>query len=262
MKTIHLVCMDKKGGIGKDGVMPWRLPDESKWFADVTKNKMMVMGGVTARSLPDKFEIGTRSLAVLSNNMYLSDLAPKLKWSEHLCICDDKTEVLELAAHKCVGEIYICGGAKTYSMFPPDQIIATVIDDVYDCDAFYPFKDEVYRGISSGQSRFLGENEKEGWQIHRLSTSNHVRGLSMSNKHNHYYKDVRHLDEIDVYQVCNLFNVNDPSGCLQHAIKKILLPGERGGGKSAEKDLSEAIDSLQRKLDILKSEGPSDSVED
>lgn len=63
-------------------------------------------------------------------------------------------------------------------------------------------------------------------------------------KHSHYYKDVSHLDHIDVYRVLQLFNVTDP--CLQHAIKKLLVAGGRGAGKDVSHDIQEAIDSLLR----------------
>ena len=63
-------------------------------------------------------------------------------------------------------------------------------------------------------------------------------------KHSHYYKDVSHLDTIDVYRVIQLFGVTDP--CLQHAIKKLLVAGMRGGGKDIDKDIQEVIDSCVR----------------
>jgi hypothetical protein len=62
-------------------------------------------------------------------------------------------------------------------------------------------------------------------------------------KHNHYFKDVSKLQEIDVYRVLSLFEVHDP--CLQHALKKILCCGIRGM-KNADKDIEEAIVSLKR----------------
>lgn len=62
-------------------------------------------------------------------------------------------------------------------------------------------------------------------------------------KHSHYFKDVRHLDHIDVYRVLDLFAVTDP--CLQHAAKKILCAGQRGA-KDVGKDIQEAIDTLTR----------------
>ena len=63
-------------------------------------------------------------------------------------------------------------------------------------------------------------------------------------KHKHYYKNVAHLETIDVYRVLKLFGVSDP--CLQHAIKKLLVAGGRGAGKPMDKDVKEAVDSLTR----------------
>lgn len=62
--------------------------------------------------------------------------------------------------------------------------------------------------------------------------------------HGHYFKDVSHLNVVDVYRVLALFSVVDP--CLQHAIKKLLVAGQRGAGKSIEKDVQEAVDTLGR----------------
>lgn len=73
-------------------------------------------------------------------------------------------------------------------------------------------------------------------------------------KHSHYFKDVSDLDEIDVYRVCDLFDVNDTSGAIQHALKKLLCSGQRGV-KDYRKDLEEARDSIQRKLDIMAEDG-------
>ena len=69
-------------------------------------------------------------------------------------------------------------------------------------------------------------------------------------KHSHYYKDVANLDQVDVYRVCDKFEVHDKSGAVQHAIKKLLLAGRRGGGKDYYKDIKEAADSLNRKLEM------------
>lgn len=74
---------------------------------------------------------------------------------------------------------------------------------------------------------------------------------SPTKKHAHYFKDVSDLDEVDVYIVCNIFEVNDFSGCKHHSIKKLLLSGGRGV-KSEFKDVSEARDTLNRWLEINK----------
>lgn len=72
--------------------------------------------------------------------------------------------------------------------------------------------------------------------------------------HSHYFKSVKHLNEIDVYRVLDLFEVTDP--CIQHAVKKLLVAGGRGAGKGFDKDIQEAIDSLKR-LQVMRSEDVS-----
>ena len=84
-----------------------------------------------------------------------------------------------------------------------------------------------------------------------MSRTEQQANQGMSAKYPKYYKDVSSLTEVDVYQVHELFGVRDASGCLQHASKKILLSGERNGGKSLEQDIREARDTLTRKLQIM-----------
>jgi hypothetical protein len=75
---------------------------------------------------------------------------------------------------------------------------------------------------------------------------------SVNRKHGHYFKDVSKYREADVYRVCQMFDIDDPSGATQHAIKKLLLAGGRGGGKDRAKDLREAIDTMSRLLEMMK----------
>lgn len=55
--------------------------------------------------------------------------------------------------------------------------------------------------------------------------------------------------QVDVYSVLKAFNVTCPA--TAHAIKKLLCAGLRGKG-DREKDLSEAIDAIQRALEMGK----------
>ena len=68
-------------------------------------------------------------------------------------------------------------------------------------------------------------------------------------KHSHYHKDVSHLKSVDVYRVLGLFGVTDQA--LGHAIKKLLCAGQRGAGKSFERDVREAVDTLNRRLQMI-----------
>lgn len=75
---------------------------------------------------------------------------------------------------------------------------------------------------------------------------------SLANLYPKYHKDVSNLKSIDVYMVHQLFEVVDPSGCLQHSSKKLLLSGVRTGGKTKYDDIKEARDTLNRWLEINK----------
>ena len=72
----------------------------------------------------------------------------------------------------------------------------------------------------------------------------------MAQKYPKYYKPVGKLTEVDVYAVHKLFNVQDPSGAIHHASKKLLLSGVRTGGKTPYKDIQEARDTLTRWLQL------------
>ena len=79
---------------------------------------------------------------------------------------------------------------------------------------------------------------------------NYPATQTLAQKYPQYYKPVGDLTEVDVYAVHMLFQVQDPSGCLHHASKKLLLSGVRTGGKSAFKDIKEARDTLNRWIEL------------
>ena len=75
---------------------------------------------------------------------------------------------------------------------------------------------------------------------------------SMSELYPKYYKDFSGDDEADVYLVHHRFELQDLSGALLHASKKLLLSGVRTGGKTQYQDIKEARDTLNRWLQINK----------
>jgi hypothetical protein len=75
----------------------------------------------------------------------------------------------------------------------------------------------------------------------------------MGRKHNHYFKNVKYLEDIDVYRVLSLFGVTDQA--IGHAIKKLLVAGGRGH-KNIHKDIQEAIDTLERWKEMQLEDSP------
>ena len=73
----------------------------------------------------------------------------------------------------------------------------------------------------------------------------------MSN--NKYIRDLKGV-QVDVYDVLKAFNVTCPA--MQHAAKKVLCAGIRGH-KDALKDKREAIQSIQRSIELEASAEPS-----
>lgn len=70
---------------------------------------------------------------------------------------------------------------------------------------------------------------------------------TVAEKNPHYYKKTP-VKVVDVYRVLKMFNVTDP--CLQHAIKKLLVAGNRGAGKDIDRDVQEAAQSLERYFEM------------
>lgn len=67
------------------------------------------------------------------------------------------------------------------------------------------------------------------------------------NNNNPYIVDVSKYNKLDIYRILKLYNVCDP--CLQHCIKKLLCAGKRGV-KNQTQDINEAMQSLQRFLEM------------
>jgi hypothetical protein len=67
--------------------------------------------------------------------------------------------------------------------------------------------------------------------------------LTKKNKYEVNCKEIT----IDVYDVLNSFNVQNPA--IQHAIKKLLKGGERGV-KNKVQDYTEAIESINRAIEL------------
>lgn len=66
-------------------------------------------------------------------------------------------------------------------------------------------------------------------------------------KTNKYSREIKPGVFVDVYDVLNAFKTG--SSAVDHAVKKLLAPGERGV-KPREQDLKEAVASIERAIEI------------
>jgi dihydrofolate reductase len=123
-----IVATDERGAIGRDGQLPWRLPDDLRHFKALTLGKPVIMGRRTwdsiGRPLPGRHNIVVTRQADLA--------APGAtvvgSWDA------------ALAAAQPAAEACVIGGAEIYRLALPDaQVIhRTEVHATVAADAFFP----------------------------------------------------------------------------------------------------------------------------
>jgi len=137
-----VVAMDKNRVIGVNGRIPWHLPDDMKWFRDVTMGKPVIMGRKTYESIPDRFRplVGRQNIVVTRQRDYAAPGAAVVHTLDEA-----------LAAAGNADEIIIGGGAALYTALLPraKRLYLTLIDGELNGDAYFPAYDPAaWREIS------------------------------------------------------------------------------------------------------------------
>ncbi|MGI5129660.1 dihydrofolate reductase [Pseudonocardia sp. CA-107938] len=113
------------GVIGRDGTLPWHLPEDMAHFKTVTAGATVLMGRRTWESLPPRFRPlpGRRNL-VLSRTPQEVETFPDL----------------EAALAAATGDVWVIGGAAVYAAALPraDRIEVTEIREHVDGDTYAP----------------------------------------------------------------------------------------------------------------------------
>jgi len=126
------------GVIGRDGGIPWRLPEDQARFKELTLGHTVVMGRLTWESLPAKVRPlpGRRNVVVSRDTGYAADGA---------------TVVGSVEQALGDGDVWVIGGAQIYALAlaSADRCEVTEIDvDLTrdDEDAVAPVLDEEWKG--------------------------------------------------------------------------------------------------------------------
>lgn len=132
-----IVAVAENGVVGVDNTLPWRLPEDLKYFKKVTMGKPIVMGRKTyesiGRPLPGRPNI------VISRNPGFR--APGVR------VVGSIDSALELANELAQGdgqnELMVIGGAAIYALAIPmaDRLYLTEVHAEYSGDAFFPAVD-------------------------------------------------------------------------------------------------------------------------
>lgn len=130
MLTI-VVAHDPRLAIGKDGWMPWNLPEDLKNFRKLTLHHDIVMGRTTfdamKKPLPHR-----HTFVVTRDENYTFD-------HEDVTIEHDLDALLQ--RYKNTDKtLMICGGAKIYAQALPyvDDMWISQVDEAYEADTWFP----------------------------------------------------------------------------------------------------------------------------
>lgn len=123
-----IVAKDRNDVIGRDGLLPWSLPGDLKWFKENTLGKPVLMGRKTHESI-GKCLPGRVNVVLTGNRQYKP-------------LCDDAIllhniyDTLTLFRDSGV----VIGGEEIYRQFLPfvSKMYVTEVDTVVEGDAYFP----------------------------------------------------------------------------------------------------------------------------
>jgi len=132
MKIIAVFAMTEERVIGKNGWLPWHIPEDMKHFQSLTQWWIVVMWRATYESLPDRYRpLPRRRNIVLSRSNF----------SE----CESYTsisELLETLKKEEIREVFIIGWSQIYHEFfkqwLTNIVACTLVSGDYDGDTYIP----------------------------------------------------------------------------------------------------------------------------
>lgn len=168
-----IAAMSLNRVIGRQGAIPWHLPEDFKWFKQQTTGNVAVMGRKTYESLPGR--LPNRRIMVLTRHPrrlireHPETYGAFREWRGGQSIClpyqlrfprvAPKTErdlllvnALErIRPERFPCEVFICGGAEVYAQALPrcsDLFLTRVQREIPDGDAFFPPFEEDFEWVA------------------------------------------------------------------------------------------------------------------
>lgn len=128
MKLSLIVAMSENRVIGRDGMIPWYLPDDLMRFRKLTLGHPVVMGRKTYDSI-GRLLPGRENIILTRNREF---------YAEGSIVCHGPEEVRERFAG--ADEVFVIGGEQVYRMFigHSDRIHLTMVHLRVDGDAYFP----------------------------------------------------------------------------------------------------------------------------
>lgn len=138
-----ITAIDSDGGIGKDGKIPWKCPEDMKFFKCMTQKKICLAGKSTYESLPDVAKKDRTWIRFTNKPSHFSEVKLDSDWYKNISIhcIEDFIKFSHKDFYKSL-DIMLCGGAKIYKEFLDrdwvERLYITRILGKHDCDTFFP----------------------------------------------------------------------------------------------------------------------------
>jgi len=147
-----IVAMDEGRVIGKDGALPWHLPEDLAHFKAKTLGHFVLMGRKTWDSLPPKFRPLPGRV-----NIVMSRSPAALSLPDGAYGVSSFSEALEIVQRSGkAGPILWCiGGAELYAAALPkcDELHLTLVQGHHAGDAVFPPFEDSFEPVSSEQGQ-------------------------------------------------------------------------------------------------------------
>ena len=128
MEIAIIAALSENYVIGKNGKIPWKIPEDLKRFRELTLNNAVIMGRKTYESVGKP--LNKRLNIVLTTNFDFK--------AEGVIVCHNLEEALKAAQTNTTA--YVIGGEKVYRDFIPlaTRLELTHVHSVVDGDTFFP----------------------------------------------------------------------------------------------------------------------------
>ena len=125
-----IAAIGKDGVIGREGKLPWHLPDDLKRFRAITWGKPIIMGRKTHESLGRALP-GRTNIVLTRSPGYRA---------EGCTVVSSPIEALSLAASSGAEEAVVIGGSEVFRQFMPlcEKVYLTIVEGEFEGDAFFP----------------------------------------------------------------------------------------------------------------------------
>ena len=133
MKLTHIVACSENGTIGRDGNLPWHLPEDLKFFKTVTSGHIIIMGRKTYESIGKPLPKRLNIVVTRQEGYVQEGVTVVASLDEAYARCAD-------LANDWGEEAFIIGGGEIYrqSLENADKIYMTRIHRDVDGDVSYP----------------------------------------------------------------------------------------------------------------------------